>query len=123
MGFSTQKKFVVQEHHASRLHWDFRLEMEGVLKSWAVPKGIPTSLKAKRLAIQVEDHTLDFLNFEGEISEGEYGAGKIFIWDKGPYDLLKFEKKRIEFVLYGKKVSGKYILMYWRNRDWLLMKL
>ena len=125
MKFFTQKKFVIQEHHASRshLHWDFRLEIEGVLKSWAVPKGIPTVLNVKKLAIQVEDHPLDYLNFEGEIAEGEYGAGQISIWDTGLYELLKFEKKRIEFVLYGKKVSGKYILMYWRNKDWLLMKL
>ena len=117
------KRFVIQEHHASKLHWDFRLEMRGILKSWAVPKGISISPKVKRLAVEVEDHTLDFLHFEGEISEGEYGAGKIFIWDTGAYDLLKLEKKRIEFVLHGNKVSGKYILLYWKNKDWLLMKV
>jgi len=77
----------------------------------------------KRLAVEVEDHTLDFLHFEGEISEGEYGSGKILIWDTGEYDFLKLEKKRIEFVLHGKKVSGKYILLHWKNKDWLLMKV
>ncbi len=116
------KKFVIQEHHASKLHWDFRLEMDGVLKSWAIPKGVPINQKVKRLAIQVEDHSLDFLDFEGEILEG-YGAGRIFIWDTGPYNLLKFEKKRIEFILHGKKVSGKYTLIHWKNKDWLLMKV
>jgi len=113
------KRFVIQEHHASKLHWDFRLEMRRILKSWAVPNGIPISLKVKRLAVEVEDHTLDFLHFEGEISEGKYGAGKILIWDTGEYDLLKLEKKRIEFVLHGKKVSGKYILLHWKNKDYL----
>lgn len=116
------KKFVIQEHHASKLHWDFRLEMDGVLKSWAIPKGVPINQKVKRLAIQVEDHALDFIDFEGEIPDGEYGAGKIFIWDAGLYDLLKFEKRRIEFILHGKKVSGKYNLIHWKNKDWLLMK-
>jgi len=123
MKSSNLKNFVVQEHHASHLHWDLRLEIEGVLKSWVVPKGIPTSPKVKRLAVQVEDHKLSFLHFEGEIPEGEYGSGKIFIWDTGSYDLLKFENNRIEFVLHGKKVSGKYSLIYWKNKDWLLMKV
>ncbi len=114
--------FVVQEHHARNLHWDFRLEMDGVLKSWAVPKGPPEWPGLKRLAIQVDDHDLEYANFEGTIEEGQYGAGSVFIWDKGTYELWKKEEKVIDFGLYGTKLKGNYALIWWKDNQWLLMK-
>lgn len=111
--FDNRKKiFVIHEHRASHLHWDLRLEIQGVLKSWAIPKQPPRAKEIKRLAIQVEDHPLSYATFEGEIPEGNYGAGKVEIWDKGELKILEFEKnKKIEFELKGKKLSGKYVLV------------
>jgi DNA ligase D-like protein (predicted 3'-phosphoesterase) len=117
-------KFVVQEHHASRLHYDFRLEMDGVAKSWAVPKGMPEKKGEKKLAIQVEDHSVEYMNFEGEISEG-YGAGRVKIWDEGEYRLLKKNEKEIKVELKGEKVKGTYVLIKFPKAGenaWLLMK-
>ena len=105
-----KKIFVVQKHHASHLHWDFRLEMNGVLKSWAVPKEPPKVKGVKRLAIHVEDHPLGYAKFEGEIKEG-YGKGKVEIWDKGTYELIEKDSKKIEVELHGKKLKGKYVLV------------
>ncbi len=106
--------FVVQSHFAKKHHWDFRLEMNGVLKSWAIPK-TPSELKSKnkkvkRLAIQVDDHALSYADFEGEIKEG-YGKGTVKIWDKGPYELISKDSKKIEFELHGKKLKGKFVLI------------
>ena len=107
--------FVVHEHNASRLHWDFRLEMNGVLKSWAVPK--EPSVTERRLAIQVEDDDLLYADFEGVINEGNYGAGTVKIWDKGDYDLLEKSDKEIKVFLRGKKLKGKFILLRFPKAD------
>jgi len=117
--------FVVQEHHARRLHYDFRLERSGVLKSWAVPKGIPEEPGDKRLAIEVEDHPLAYREFEGTIPQGQYGAGTVKIWDKGSYELKIWDKDKIEFILKGERLGGKYALVRFKKageKQWLLMK-
>jgi len=118
-------RFVVHEHHATHLHWDLRLEMDNVLKSWAVPKEPPLEAGVKRLAIQVEDHDLDYIDFEGEITEG-YGKGTVKIWDKGECDLKLKEKDKIEVIFHGKKLKGSYALVKFKKageKDWLLMKV
>jgi bifunctional non-homologous end joining protein LigD len=123
-------RFVVHEHHATHLHWDFRLEFAGVLKSWAVPKGPSMDPADKRLAIQVEDHDLDYGTFEGIIPEGHYGAGKVIIWDEGNYAPLEdFEvglaAGAIRFCLHGKKLSGEFSLVRLKKgtgKEWLLIK-
>lgn len=122
--------YVIQEHNASHLHWDFRLEMDGTLKSWAVPK-TPEELKTKkdvkRLAIQVEDHPLAYAKFHGEIKEG-YGKGTVKIWDNGTYELKHQDKKMIEVILHGKKLKGNYVLVKTNygnkpEKSWLLFKV
>jgi bifunctional non-homologous end joining protein LigD len=117
--------FVIQEHHARRLHWDFRLEKDGVLKSWAVPKGIP-DIGEKRLAVQTEDHPYDYASFEGEIPKGQYGAGTVKIWDKGHYETKFWEKDKIEITLDGERLKGRYVLVQLKKsedqKDWLMLK-
>lgn len=118
--------FVVQEHSARRLHYDLRLERQGVLKSWAVPKGIPQKIDDKRLAVQTEDHPLDYYKFEGTIPRGQYGAGAVRIWDKGSYELKLWEDDKIEFILNGEKLHGTFVLAKLKKasqKDWLLMKV
>ena len=118
--------FVIQEHHATHLHWDFRLELDKVLKSWALPKIPPTHAQIKRLAVAVDDHALDYAKFEGVIKEG-YGKGKVKIWDEGKYDLLYRGKDKLEFELFGKKLKGKYILLNAKlggdKKNWLFFKV
>jgi len=119
--------FVVQKHQAKHLHYDFRLERGGVLKSWAIPKEPPTEEGIKRLAIQVEDHSLGYENFEGEIAEGLYGAGTVEIWDEGYYEPIKFQTKEIAFKLKGKKLKGTYYLVKIQpknpqDKNWLFFK-
>jgi DNA ligase D-like protein (predicted 3'-phosphoesterase) len=117
--------FVIQEHHARRLHHDLRLEKDGVLKSWAVPKGIPETAGDKRLAVQTEDHPLDYASFEGTIPRGQYGAGTVSIWDKGQYELKTWEENKIEFTLKGEKLQGPYVLVRFEKageKQWILLK-
>jgi DNA ligase D-like protein (predicted 3'-phosphoesterase) len=117
--------FVVQEHHSRRLHFDLRLEKNGALKSWAVPKGIPLEKNKKRLAVEVEDHPIDYAKFEGTIPKGEYGAGTVEIWDKGVFETKNWENDLIEFFPKGKKMIGKYILVRLKKdkgKNWLLFK-
>lgn len=127
----TGNRFVVQKHHATRLHYDFRLEMGGVLKSWAVPKGPTLDPGEKRLAVMVEDHPLDYLLFEGIIPAGNYGAGTVMVWDLGTYEALggPLEKGDFKFRLNGKKLKGEFAIVHMRSRkpgskgnEWLLLK-
>lgn len=133
-------KFVVQRHAASRLHYDFRLEMDGVLKSWAVPKGPSLNPKDKRLAMMVEDHPFDYRTFEGSIPAGNYGAGQVEIWDEGTYEPLnkikgktddetmqdELKSDSLKIVMHGKKLEGEFALVKIKNSDdgnpWLLIK-
>ncbi|MGI6357100.1 MAG: DNA polymerase ligase N-terminal domain-containing protein [Bacillota bacterium] len=116
-------RFVIQEHHARRLHWDLRLERDGVLKSWAVPKGIPLRPGIKRLAVQVEDHPLDYIDFSGTIPAGNYGAGEVFIWDKGHYAAAEYTDKKITLAMLGERVKGGYKLVHTDGNNWLLFKM
>ncbi|MEK6841982.1 MAG: DNA polymerase ligase N-terminal domain-containing protein [Nanoarchaeota archaeon] len=103
--------FVVHDHHASHHHYDLRLEMDGALASWAIPKEPPIEKGTKRLAVQVEDHPLSYATFKGTIPEGNYGAGKVEIWDNGTYELKFQDEKKIEFALHGKKLTGNFVLV------------
>lgn len=118
--------FVIHEHHAKRLHFDLRLEMEGVLKSWAVPKGPSMNPKEKRLAIMVEDHPVEYGNFEGVIPEGMYGAGTVAIWDKGEFDIREgsLGQGKLILIFHGKKLKGAFALakMSGKDNEWLLIK-
>ena len=111
--------FVIQEHHARRLHYDFRLEHDGVLVSWAVPKNLPTGHDQNRLAVQTEDHPLDYADFSGDIPAGEYGGGHVEIWDSGTYELEKWRDKEIIVRLHGRRIQGRYVLIKTGERNWL----
>jgi DNA ligase D-like protein (predicted 3'-phosphoesterase) len=115
-------RFVVQEHRASHLHWDFRLELDGALKSWAVPRGLPEEPGIRRLAVEVEDHPVGYINFEGTIPKGEYGAGTVKIWDKGTFTLKRRTEDAYEFWLKGKRLKGKYALIRFKGKNWLILK-
>jgi DNA ligase D-like protein (predicted 3'-phosphoesterase) len=117
--------FVIQEHHARRLHFDLRLEREGVLRSWAVPKGMPEVIGEKHLAVAVEDHPLDYGHFEGTIPEGEYGAGTVSIWDSGTYDTKHWDPDKIEITFHGHRMSGPYVLVRFKRAgksEWLVFR-
>src|SRR3989338_6295301 len=119
--------YVIQKHHATRLHYDLRLEINGVLVSWAVPKEPPKEKGIKRLAMITEDHPIGYEKFYGEIPEGNYGAGKVEIWDSGFYELKIKDEKKIEFFIHGKKLNGLYVLVKTNfgksGKSWLLFKI
>lgn len=116
------KLYVVHFHKARRKHYDLRLEMNGVLKSWAIPKKPPKRKGVKRLAIEVEDHSLSYATFEGTIPKGHYGAGTVEIWDKGTYSLEKRDKNKIVVHINGDKLTGRYCLIRFKGKNWLFFK-
>src|SRR6266851_9309157 len=116
-------RFVVQENHARRLHWDFRLEKDGVGVSWAVPKGIPPDPKQNHLAVHVEDHPLEYFKFAGEIPKGEYGGGQVLIWDEGTYGPVKWSDGEVMVDLHGKRLEGRYVLFSQRGNDWMIHRM
>jgi bifunctional non-homologous end joining protein LigD len=116
-------RFVVQEHHARRLHWDFRLERDGVLVSWAVPKGVPADPKTNHLAVHVEDHPLDYIDFAGDIPAGNYGAGHVSIWDHGTYETEKWSDREVMVVLHGKRLHGRYVLFRTNGENWMIHRM
>ncbi|WP_433599849.1 ATP-dependent DNA ligase [Nocardia sp. CA-135953] len=113
-------RFVVQEHHARRLHWDVRLERDGVLVSWAVPKGPPTSSDQNRLAVHTEDHPLEYLDFHGAIPKGQYGGGEMTIWDSGTYDTEKWREDEVIVTFHGKRLRGRYAMIRTNGTQWLM---
>jgi DNA ligase D-like protein (predicted 3'-phosphoesterase) len=117
------KIYVIQKHAATHLHYDLRLEMDGVLKSWAIPKEPPTMPGIRRLAVEVEDHPVEYANFEGTIPEGEYGAGTVEIWDRGTYRLLERKEDKLIVEINGNRLSGVYVLMRFKDKkNWLFFK-
>jgi bifunctional non-homologous end joining protein LigD len=116
-------RFVVQEHHATALHWDLRLERDGVLVSWAVPKGIPPDPKTNHLAVHTEDHPMEYLTFGGTIPEGNYGAGTMGIWDTGTYEPIKWDEREVKVVFHGGRVSGQYVLFRTGGNQWMIHRM
>jgi len=124
------RRFVVQEHHATRLHWDLRLEHDGVAVSWAIPNGIPEDPKDNRLAVHTEDHPLEYLDFEGDIPKGSYGAGTMRIWDRGTYEEHKFDDAKVEVTFHGERLNGRYGLFPLKRskneppgKDWMIHRM
>jgi bifunctional non-homologous end joining protein LigD len=115
--------FVIQEHHARRLHWDLRLERDGVLASWAIPKGIPLDPKTNHLAVHTEDHPLEYATFEGEIAKGEYGGGLMLIWDRGAYEVEKWTDREVKVVMHGSRFSGRYVLFQTDGKNWMIHRM
>jgi bifunctional non-homologous end joining protein LigD len=122
-GEAKGNRFVIHEHHARRLHWDLRLEHEGTLASWALPKGIPPDPKKNNLAVRTEDHPLEYLEFEGEIPKGQYGAGTIEIWDRGTYEAEKFRGDEVILTFDGERVQGRYALFATDGDNWMIHRM
>jgi bifunctional non-homologous end joining protein LigD len=118
-----QRRFVIQEHHATALHWDHRFEHDGVLLSFAVPKGTPPDPRVNHLAVHTEDHPIEYLDFDGEIPEGEYGGGTMKIWDQGTYDLHELTDKKLTIDLHGQRAKGKYALFQTRGNQWMIHRM
>src|SRR3954470_223075 len=116
-------RFVVQEHHARSLHWDLRLEHDGTLASWAVPKGIPMDPATNHLAVRTEDHPLEYLEFHGEIPKGQYGAGTMTIWDRGTFEVEKWRDREVMGVFHGERMRGRYVLFRTRGDDWMIHRM
>ena len=114
---------MVQEHNARRLHWDLRLEHEGALASWALPRGVPEHPDENRLAVRTEDHPLEYLEFHGEIPKGEYGAGTMTIWDRGTYEAEKFRDDEVIATFHGERLHGRYALFRTRETDWMIHRM
>lgn len=116
--------YVIQEHHASKLHWDLRFEVNNSLKSWALPKEPPQKIGEKRLAISVDDHPIEYALFEGQIPEGNYGAGQVKIWDKGTFEVVENNDKKIVVNIHGTRLKGKYCLVHFEpeEKNWLFLK-
>jgi bifunctional non-homologous end joining protein LigD len=122
----TAPRFVVQEHHATALHWDLRLERDGVLASWAVPKGLPVDPKTNHLAVRTEDHPMEYLEFEGTIPEGHYGAGIMGVWDRGTYECHKWDDREVMVTLLGERIQGRYVLFRTGregDRNWMIHRM
>ncbi len=124
-----RKRFVIHEHHATRLHFDLRLEIGGALKSWAVPKGVSMNPGEKRLAVAVPDHSVGYIGFEGTLAEGTYGAGEVRIWDNGEFEAQENAEEQLKngklvFTFYGKKLKGEFSLvkMWNQEKNWLIIK-
>jgi bifunctional non-homologous end joining protein LigD len=116
-------RFVIQEHHARALHWDLRLEHDGTLASWAVPKGIPPDPRRNNLAVRTEDHPLEYLDFHGDIPKGEYGSGTMKIWDRGTYETHKWRKDEVMVTFHGERVRGKYVLFRTDGKNWMIHRM
>jgi bifunctional non-homologous end joining protein LigD len=115
--------FVIQEHHARALHWDFRLERDGVLVSWAIPKGLPDDPGTNHLAVEVPDHALEHAGFEGTIGDGRFGAGTVSIWDRGTYQAEKWTEREVKVVLTGERARGRFVLLRTRGRNWIIHRM
>jgi bifunctional non-homologous end joining protein LigD len=116
-------RFVIQEHHARRLHWDLRLEHDGVLLSWALPRGIPPDPKRNHLAVHTEDHPLEYLEFEGDIPKGEYGAGTMHVWDRGRYETHKMQDDEVIVTFHGNRARGRYALFQTDGKNWMIHRM
>ena len=116
-------RFVIHEHHASHLHWDLRLELDKALKSWAIPKEPSAVPGVRRLAVQVDDHPLSYINFSGIIPEDSYGAGKVLIWDKGSFDVVSRRDSKLVITMQGSRLKGDFALLNFKGKNWLFFKM